>query len=179
MRVQGGARRPTTRVTDMAVQPSGTAAAAPHPLLNLLACCVCCRLPLCVSAPTHFSHARLVKRAMHGTRMMSWQEIRQFYGREVVNLRHEGRWVFLNTLFSVSEAVMYMQVCGCVCVCVDIYPPCTTSSVLGTLGAGGCKCVSGWLVHIWPLLRVACQQQGVSVGAATGCAPQQSRRSLN
>jgi hypothetical protein len=49
---------------------------------------------------------------MHGTRMMSWQEIRQFYGREVVNLRHEGRWVFLNTLFSVSEAVMYMQVGG-------------------------------------------------------------------
>lgn len=29
--------------------------------------------------------------------------------REVVNLRNEGRWVFLNTLFSVSEAVMYMQ----------------------------------------------------------------------
>lgn len=51
----------------------------------------------------------LVKRAMHGTRMMGWQEIRQFYGREVVNLRNEGRWVFLNTLFSVSEAVMYMQ----------------------------------------------------------------------
>eukprot|EP00775_Hariotina_reticulata_P009908 gene9907-10064_t len=51
----------------------------------------------------------LVKRAMHGTRMMTWQEIRQFYGREVVNLRNEGRWVFLNTLFSVSEAVMYMQ----------------------------------------------------------------------
>jgi hypothetical protein len=129
----------------------------------------------------------LVKRAMHGTRMMTWQEIRQvssrlyqlrqyryvrstarwrslslsdsqdlvqcyqlccptaqagsvaanifcflpylfsswcaaaaaaaallvqFYGREVVNLRNEGRWVFLNTLFSVSEAVMYMQVGG-------------------------------------------------------------------
>ena len=50
---------------------------------------------------------------MHGTRMMSWQEIREAYGREVVNLRTEGRWVFLNTLFSVSEAVMYMQVCGC------------------------------------------------------------------
>lgn len=49
---------------------------------------------------------------MHGTRMMGWQEIRQFYGREVVNLRNEGRWVFLNTLFSVSEAVMYMQVGG-------------------------------------------------------------------
>ncbi|EFJ49794.1 hypothetical protein VOLCADRAFT_80573 [Volvox carteri f. nagariensis] len=51
----------------------------------------------------------LVKRAMHGTRMMNWQEIRELYGREVVNLRNEGRWVFLNTLFSVSEAVMYMQ----------------------------------------------------------------------
>lgn len=58
---------------------------------------------------------RLVKRAMHGTRMMGWQEIRQFYGREVVNLRNEGRWVFLNTLFSVSEAVMYMQVRDCRC----------------------------------------------------------------
>lgn len=65
-----------------------------HPLLLLLLL-----LPL----------ARLVKRAMHGTRMMSWQEIRELYGREVVNLRNEGRWVFLNTLFSVSEAVMYMQ----------------------------------------------------------------------
>jgi hypothetical protein len=42
--------------------------------------------------------------------MLTWQEIREFYGREVVNLRNEGRWVFLNTLFSVSEAVMYMQV---------------------------------------------------------------------
>ncbi|PNW73801.1 hypothetical protein CHLRE_13g573150v5 [Chlamydomonas reinhardtii] len=51
----------------------------------------------------------LVKRAMHGTRMLNWQEIRELYGREVVNLRNEGRWVFLNTLFSVSEAVMYMQ----------------------------------------------------------------------
>ncbi|MEW5300941.1 MAG: hypothetical protein WDW36_003832 [Sanguina aurantia] len=51
----------------------------------------------------------LVKRAMHGTRMLSWSEIRELYGREVVNLRNEGRWVFLNTLFSVSEAVMYMQ----------------------------------------------------------------------
>lgn len=26
-----------------------------------------------------------------------------------MNLRNEARWVFLNTLFSVSEAVMYMQ----------------------------------------------------------------------
>eukprot|EP00798_Chlamydomonas_sp_ICE-L_P025805 gene25805-11480_t len=40
---------------------------------------------------------------------MSWQEIRSLYGRETVNLRNEQRWMFLNTLFSVSEAVMYMQ----------------------------------------------------------------------
>lgn len=63
--------------------------------------------------PLSFPHrprSSLVKRAMHGTRMMTWQEIRELYGREVVNLRNEGRWVFLNTLFSVSEAVMYMQV---------------------------------------------------------------------
>jgi 5' nucleotidase family len=47
---------------------------------------------------------------MHGTRMLTWSEIRQTYGRDLVNLRNEGRWQFLNTLFSVSEAVMYMQV---------------------------------------------------------------------
>ena len=47
---------------------------------------------------------------MHGTRMLTWAEIRQTYGRDLVNLRNEGRWQFLNTLFSVSEAVMYMQV---------------------------------------------------------------------
>ena len=51
-----------------------------------------------------------VKRAMHGTRMLSASEVRAAYGREVVNLKNEGRWVFLNTLFSVSEAVLYMQV---------------------------------------------------------------------
>lgn len=47
---------------------------------------------------------------MHGTRIMSWGEVRQVYGRELINLRHESRFVFLNTLFSVSEGVMYMQV---------------------------------------------------------------------
>lgn len=40
---------------------------------------------------------------------MSWQELRKSYGRELVNLRNEGRYYFLNTLFSVSEGVMYMQ----------------------------------------------------------------------
>lgn len=42
--------------------------------------------------------------------MLSWSELRETYGRELVNLRNEGRYSFLNTLFSVSEAVMYMQV---------------------------------------------------------------------
>lgn len=46
---------------------------------------------------------------MHGTHMMSPGEIHEVYGRELVNLKNEGRWSFLNTLFSVSEAVMYLQ----------------------------------------------------------------------
>ncbi|KAJ6904185.1 hypothetical protein NC651_021355 [Populus alba x Populus x berolinensis] len=33
----------------------------------------------------------------------------EMYGRELVDLRKENRWEFLNTLFSVSEAVAYMQ----------------------------------------------------------------------
>ena len=32
------------------------------------------------------------------------------YGRELVDLQKESRWEFLNMLFSVSEAVAYMQV---------------------------------------------------------------------
>ncbi|XP_031128065.1 5'-nucleotidase domain-containing protein 4 [Ipomoea triloba] len=50
-----------------------------------------------------------VKRAMHGTSMLSTREMSEIYGRELVDLRKESRWVFLNTLFSVSEAVAYMQ----------------------------------------------------------------------
>ena len=50
-----------------------------------------------------------VKRGMHGTRRMTPAEVRFAYGRELVNLKNESRWVFLNTLFSVSEAVMYAQ----------------------------------------------------------------------
>lgn len=45
---------------------------------------------------------------MHGTRMMTPSEIKDVYGRELVDL-HKSRWHFLNTLFSVSEAVMYAQ----------------------------------------------------------------------
>ncbi len=51
-------------------------------------------------------------------------QVRESYGRQLVNLRNESRFIFLNTLFSVSEAVLYMQVgwgaptatAGCVCV---------------------------------------------------------------
>ncbi|KAI5077933.1 hypothetical protein GOP47_0007757 [Adiantum capillus-veneris] len=50
-----------------------------------------------------------VKRAMHGTKMLSNRAISELYGRELVDLREESRWEFLNTLFSVSEAVMYLQ----------------------------------------------------------------------
>ncbi|XP_024022937.1 cytosolic purine 5'-nucleotidase [Morus notabilis] len=50
-----------------------------------------------------------IKRAMHGTEMLSTRAVSEMYGRELVDLRKESRWEFLNTLFSVSEAVAYMQ----------------------------------------------------------------------
>ncbi|KAE9602530.1 hypothetical protein Lal_00049980 [Lupinus albus] len=50
-----------------------------------------------------------IKRAMHGTKMLSTRAVSEMYGRELVDLRNESRWEFLNTLFSVSEAVAYMQ----------------------------------------------------------------------
>lgn len=49
-----------------------------------------------------------VKRAMHGTRMLPFTEQRDLYARDRVDLA-EPRWVFLNTLFSLSEACMYAQ----------------------------------------------------------------------
>lgn len=70
----------------------------------------------------------LVKRAMRGERMLSVGETRAAYGRELVHLSH-ARWVFLNTLFSVSEGCLYMQArivllpfssfCFCVCCGLD------------------------------------------------------------
>ncbi|CAO2821701.1 unnamed protein product [Amaranthus hypochondriacus] len=50
-----------------------------------------------------------IKRAMHGTTMLSTRAVSEIYGRELVDLRKESRWEFLNTFFSVSEAVAYMQ----------------------------------------------------------------------
>ena len=50
-----------------------------------------------------------VRRAMHGTRMLSRQEIIAVYGNgPPIDLR-DSRWRFLNTLFSVSEGCLYAQ----------------------------------------------------------------------
>ena len=49
-----------------------------------------------------------VKRALHGTRPLEFENQRQTYSRTIVDLS-EDRWVFLNTLFSLSEGCMYCQ----------------------------------------------------------------------
>ncbi|MEX0821805.1 MAG: HAD-IG family 5'-nucleotidase [Rhodothermales bacterium] len=49
-----------------------------------------------------------VKRAYHGTRPLPYEELREVYERTLVDL-NEARWYFLNTLFSISEACMYLQ----------------------------------------------------------------------
>lgn len=49
-----------------------------------------------------------VKRACHGTAMMEFEAQRTAYERTVVDLA-DRRWVFANTLFSLSEACLYMQ----------------------------------------------------------------------
>lgn len=49
-----------------------------------------------------------VKKALHGTRPMDFDAQRQEYTRTIIDLS-ERRWVFLNTLFSMSEACMYAQ----------------------------------------------------------------------
>jgi HAD superfamily 5'-nucleotidase-like hydrolase len=49
-----------------------------------------------------------VKRAFHGTDPLSYDRQRTTYQRTLVDLA-EDRWHFLNTLFSISSACMYMQ----------------------------------------------------------------------
>jgi HAD superfamily 5'-nucleotidase-like hydrolase len=49
-----------------------------------------------------------VKRAAHGTRFMGFDEQREAYARTVVDLE-DHRYVFLNTLFTLSEGWMYAQ----------------------------------------------------------------------
>ena len=49
-----------------------------------------------------------VKQAFHGTRRLDFEEQREVYARTVVSLS-ERRYIFLNTLFSLSEACLYAQ----------------------------------------------------------------------
>ncbi len=64
-----------------------------------------------------------VKRAYHGTRQLDFEEQRRVYARTIVDLS-EPRWVFLNTLFALSEACMYAQL-------VDLLDARTLPEVLG------------------------------------------------
>jgi HAD superfamily 5'-nucleotidase-like hydrolase len=49
-----------------------------------------------------------VKRAFHGTEPLDFETQRDVYQRTLVDLS-DDRWHFLNTLFSISSACMYMQ----------------------------------------------------------------------
>ncbi len=49
-----------------------------------------------------------IKKAMHGTLLMSYEDQRALYSGSLIDLANE-RWLFLNTLFSLSEACMYCQ----------------------------------------------------------------------
>ncbi len=49
-----------------------------------------------------------VRKATHGTRELTFDELREQYARTIVDLA-EPRWVFLNTLFSLSEGCIYAQ----------------------------------------------------------------------
>ena len=49
-----------------------------------------------------------VKQAFHGTRPLPYEALREEYARTLVDL-HDPRWRFMNTLFSISEASIYLQ----------------------------------------------------------------------
>lgn len=49
-----------------------------------------------------------IKQAAHGTEMMEFGQMRDAYARTLVDLE-EDRWYFLNTLFSISAASMYLE----------------------------------------------------------------------
>ena len=67
-----------------------------------------------------------VKRAYHGTEPLDFETQRDTYQRTLVDL-NEPRWLFLNTLFSISEACMYMQL-------VDLLD---AGKLSGSMGYGG------------------------------------------
>ena len=49
-----------------------------------------------------------IKRAFHGTEVLQFEQLRKVYQRTLVDLS-EPRWYFLNTLFTISEACIFMQ----------------------------------------------------------------------
>jgi len=49
-----------------------------------------------------------VKKAMHGTQILDYNHQRQAYAHTILDLS-EVRWVFLNTLFALSEGCLYAQ----------------------------------------------------------------------
>lgn len=67
-----------------------------------------------------------VTRAEHGTRELTFEQQRQAYSRVLVDLR-EPRWLFLNTLFSLSEATLFSQ-------CVDLLDAGKLDPTLGYAG---------------------------------------------
>jgi HAD superfamily 5'-nucleotidase-like hydrolase len=64
-----------------------------------------------------------VKRACHGTRMLDFESMRRAYENTVVDLA-DKRWVFVNTLFGLSESCMYMQL-------VDLFDQQKLEGVMG------------------------------------------------
>ncbi|MGK5082151.1 HAD-IG family 5'-nucleotidase [Bdellovibrionota bacterium FG-1] len=49
-----------------------------------------------------------VKHAFHGTQELDFEAQRKAYSRTIIDL-HEPRWVFVNTLFSISEGCFFSQ----------------------------------------------------------------------
>lgn len=67
-----------------------------------------------------------VTRAAHGTRMLDFDEQRARYSRVLVALE-EPRWVFLNTLFGLSEGTLWLQ-------CVELLDQGKVGAGLGYAG---------------------------------------------
>ena len=49
-----------------------------------------------------------IKQAAHGTRMLDFDDFKKVYSQTIVDLA-DSRWVFLNTLFALSEASLYIE----------------------------------------------------------------------
>lgn len=65
-----------------------------------------------------------VKRAAHGTSMLSFEEQRHVYGSQVMVDLNDHRWDFLNTLFALSASCLYAQ-------CVDALDQGRVAGALG------------------------------------------------